>query len=178
MLKRSAKNDTPSNLMLFAEDSLVRIYRWPDAARDWLASGQGYGSRLYELLQIISLESSSSKTSLAFYPATEDETLPPSFEGWSSAGMASPGGCLTLNISEWPNDAAVCSLSQVLDQDVPQKYFLSARAAAGILRGAEKRGKELPPSLLLALRQVTAAAIMADSGQSRGSIWWRFSPAI
>ncbi len=36
------------------------------------------------------------------------------------------GGCWTLNISEWPNDVAVCLLSQVLEQtSVPQKYFLS-----------------------------------------------------
>jgi hypothetical protein len=35
-----------------------------------------------------------------------------------------PGECLTLNFSEWPNDAAVCSLSQVLEKDsIPQSTF-------------------------------------------------------
>jgi hypothetical protein len=62
------------------------------------------------------------------------------------------GGSLTPNISEWPNDAAVCSLSQVLETtSIPQRFFLSPRACAGILRRAEKRGKELPPALQTAL---------------------------
>ena len=61
-----------------------------------------------------------------------------------------------LNTSEWPNDAVVCSLSSVLDpaQSIPSRFFLSSKACAGILRRAEKRGKELPPLLLEALMQV------------------------
>jgi hypothetical protein len=62
------------------------------------------------------------------------------------------------NISAWPNDAAVCSLSQVLEQgSIPSKYFLSARACAGILRRAEARGKTLPDELLSALRTSAGA---------------------
>lgn len=56
------------------------------------------------------------------------------------------------NISEWPNDAAVCLLSQVLETgSIPQRYYLSAKACAGILRRAEKRGKKLPEALEQAL---------------------------
>jgi hypothetical protein len=59
------------------------------------------------------------------------------------------------NISEWPNAAAVCSLSQVLETtSIPQRFFLSSRACAGILRRADKRGKELPPALKTALESV------------------------
>jgi hypothetical protein len=59
---------------------------------------------------------------------------------------------------EFPKDAAVCSLSDVLETGaVPQRYFLSATACKGILRRAEKRGKALPPSL-------AAALLAADSG--------------
>ena len=64
------------------------------------------------------------------------------------------------NISEWPNDAAVCSLSQVLEMgSIPQRYFLSSKACEGILRRAEKRGKSLPPSLHAALAAVALAQI-------------------
>jgi hypothetical protein len=67
----------------------------------------------------------------------------------------SHGESLTPNISEWPNDAAVCSLSQVLEQtSIPQRFFLSSTACAGILRRAEKRGKALPPQLLASLTAV------------------------
>jgi hypothetical protein len=59
------------------------------------------------------------------------------------------------NISAWPNDASVCSLSQVLEQtSIPQRFFLSSTACAGILRRAEKRGKTLPLALEQALKAV------------------------
>ena len=60
------------------------------------------------------------------------------------------------NISAWPNAASVCSLSSVLEppESIPRKYFLSGTACAGILRRAEKRGKELPEALRLALAEV------------------------
>ena len=69
--------------------------------------------------------------------------------------MGGPIGCLTLNSSEWPSDAAVCSLSDVLEGGpVPARYFLSAKACSGILRRAAKRGKALPPLLARALKAV------------------------
>ena len=55
------------------------------------------------------------------------------------------------NISESPNVAEECSLSQVIETDVPPKYYLSSRAKVGILRRAEKRGKNLPHLLREAL---------------------------
>ena len=67
----------------------------------------------------------------------------------------SRGESLTPNISAWPNDAHVCSLSQVLERgSIPQRFFLSGTACAGILRRAEKRGKSLPDALHRALRAV------------------------
>jgi len=62
---------------------------------------------------------------------------------------------LTPNTSAWPNDASVCSLSQVLETgSIPQRFFLSSTACAGILRRAEKRGKALPHALQQALQTV------------------------
>jgi DNA-directed RNA polymerase subunit RPC12/RpoP len=46
--------------------------------------------------------------------------------------------------------------------DLPQRYFLSAKACAGILRRAAKRGKELPAALLQALREVAGASSDAE----------------
>ena len=49
------------------------------------------------------------------------------------------------------------SLSQVLEKgSIPQRFFLSSTACAGILRRAEKRGKSLPPSLHAALAAVAS----------------------
>jgi hypothetical protein len=70
----------------------------------------------------------------------------------------SRGESLMPNISAWPNDAAVCSLSQVLERgSIPQRYFLSSKACAGILRRAEARGKTLPPVLYEALTAVATS---------------------
>lgn len=67
-------------------------------------------------------------------------------------GARSLGGSSMPNTSAWPNDASVCSLSSVLwAGPVPMRYFLSAKACAGILRRAEARGKRLPGPLLRAL---------------------------
>lgn len=58
---------------------------------------------------------------------------------------------LMLNTGESPNAAAESTLSQILEADVPEKYYLSEKACIGILRRAEKRGKELPKMLKEAL---------------------------
>ena len=85
----------------------------------------------------------------------EDGRLEPFSESWGNSGMGSPTEFLTLNTLEFPKDAGVCSLSDVLETGaVPQRYFLSATACKGILRRAEKRGKELPTQLRRALEQV------------------------
>lgn len=74
-------------------------------------------------------------------------------------GYLGAGVCSTLSISEFPSDAAVCSLSAVLEMPpVPEKYFLSPKAAAGLLRRAEKRRLKLPTPL--------AAGLATVAGQS------------
>ena len=77
----------------------------------------------------------------------------------------SRGASLMLNISECPNDAVASSLSQVLETggSTLQKYFLSARACAGILRRAETRGKTLPPALDAALKAQSQAMSVSQA---------------
>lgn len=91
-----------------------------------------------------------------------DGILVPSSGAWANSGMGSPTECLTLSSVEHMasptlsrKDAAVCSLSDILETgDVPRRYYLTARACAGILRRAEKRGKQLPRQLAAALQAV------------------------
>lgn len=68
-------------------------------------------------------------------------------------GIPSHGVCLMLNFGESPNVVEESGLSQILEANVPQKYYLSERACVGVLRRAERRGKELKPILKLALEQ-------------------------
>ena len=68
--------------------------------------------------------------------------------------MAYRGELWTLATSESPSDAAECSLSQVLNPTAPARFSLSARAASGILRRANRRGKVLPAALQTALESL------------------------
>ena len=69
----------------------------------------------------------------------------------------SPGGSSTLNTGPAPlSEEDVYSLSQILQDAPPRKYYLSKTACLGILRRAGERGKELPPQL--------KAALMAQAG--------------
>jgi hypothetical protein len=126
-----------------------------DSEKDWMTLVATSCLPILQLLQSIAPSGWYGRTSPACYPVTEDKILPASFAGWANAGMGSPTEFLTLSISEWPRDAAVCSLSDVLEiGEVPQRFFLSATACRGILRRAEKRGKKLPQQLEQALQMV------------------------
>ena len=72
---------------------------------------------------------------------------------WETA-TALPGVSMMLNFGEYPSDERGSTLSQILDLNAPEKYSLSPRACAGILRRAEKRGKILPDMLKEALMEV------------------------
>jgi hypothetical protein len=59
-----------------------------------------------------------------------------------------------LNTGESPSAAVVSTLSSILEANAPEKYYLSAKACEGILRRAERRGKQLPEMLRTALVQM------------------------
>ena len=74
---------------------------------------------------------------------------------WLMPGMGTDGPLptefSTASFGECPSVVVESRLSQILEDTPPLKYFLSAKACAGILRRAKRRGKELPPELKLAL---------------------------
>jgi len=142
-------------LTFWSEEPLANHSALPDFAKDLQTLGETSCSHL-ELLQVIlNRPGLSGKTSPESCHQTKDGTLVPSSGCWGNSGMGSPIGFLTLNTSEWPKDAAVCSLLDTLETgDVPQRFFLSPKACSGILRRAEKRGKVLPFQLERALIEV------------------------
>ena len=64
------------------------------------------------------------------------------------------GDSSMLNTGEFPNAERESLLSWILEDNVPQKYYLSARACQGILTRASRRGKPLPEVLRQALMDV------------------------
>lgn len=99
---------------------------------------------------------SSLRTSLGSSPLPTDETWESFSQRWPKSGTASAGEWSTLDTSESPNDAVEFSLSDVLETTVSERFALSARAAKGILRRADARGRTLPTELEQALRELAA----------------------
>ena len=73
------------------------------------------------------------------------------------------GDALTLNTGVSPREEKESSLSQILQDDPPDKYYLTRKACLGILRRAFERGKELPRKLNQALEIQSVVAPPADS---------------
>jgi hypothetical protein len=141
--------------MFSSEEPLANPFQSQDSERDWMTRVATSCLPTLPLLNAIGPSGWYGRTSPASYPVKEDEILPHYFEGWQNSGMGGRIECLTLSTSEWPSAAVVCSLSDTLETGiVPQRFFLSDTACRGILRRADKRGKELPEALRLALQQV------------------------
>lgn len=79
----------------------------------------------------------------------------PPERSWAT-GSALRGGCLTLSIGVSPSAAVESTLWQILEEDAPERYYLSAKACAGVLRRVERRGKTLPKMLREALEEAVA----------------------
>jgi hypothetical protein len=83
----------------------------------------------------------------------------PSYAHWETSGTGGPTGFSTLSGSECPSDGDACSsspstLADILTPTAPDRFSLSARAAAGIMRRSAKRGRRLPAELEVALNQL------------------------
>ena len=74
------------------------------------------------------------------------------------------GECMMRNTGESPNAAAVSRLSQILEVTPQEKYSLSAKACQGILRRAERRGKDLPETLKTVLLMQSGSGGGCDGG--------------
>lgn len=70
--------------------------------------------------------------------------------------MTPLGESLMLNIGEYPNVENESTLSEILEDNVLEKYYLSPKACLGILRRAKNKGRKLPDNLRIALEQKVA----------------------
>ena len=95
---------------------------------------------------------------------------------YDPAWLGPPG---RLNTSECPKGAVDASLSQILLDTVPSRYYLSRRACLGILRRAGERGKPLPPQLEQALKLQAGTAddgaLMAAANRQKQTFVAAFS---
>ncbi len=102
--------------------------------------------------------------------------LPKGGGRWLTPGMETDGPLPTAfsthSFGECPSVGVESRLSQILEDTPPRKYYLSAKACAGILRRAKRRGKELPPELKSALEMQSQSEKGPDE---RGGVKARLS---
>ena len=77
--------------------------------------------------------------------------------GWPTAGCLTDVGGKWSVAWECPSVENASHLSQILEASPHPKYSLSAKACLGIVRRAERRGKELPPLLKTARLSLSGA---------------------
>ena len=79
--------------------------------------------------------------------------------------IPSHGASSMLNFGAYPNVVEESFLSQILEDNVPEKYSLSPRACKGVLRRAAKRGTVLPLRLKTALIKQSMTPEETETGE-------------
>lgn len=95
--------------------------------------------------------------------------------------MTQLGESLTLNIGEYPSVENESTLSEILEDNVPEKYYLSPKACLGILRRAKNKGRKLPDNLRIALEQKVAEGgevVGINPSQPSNSCFTDISPTL
>lgn len=112
-------------LMLSVEDFRAKLSRLQEIdvdskIQEELYSLKSQGSHLFSNLGYCFL-----KTSKGYSTMTKEEHLKSSCKRWMNWGMTWNGKFLTAKISEYHKTENECSLSDILEEKVDEKYFLS-----------------------------------------------------
>lgn len=89
--------------------------------------------RLLELLPLKNLSISSSKMFPVCLTMTQAEHLKQSSIHWMNWGIMCAGRYLTAKISEFHSHEIECTLSDIIEENVPEKYYLSRKQAEKLL---------------------------------------------
>src|SRR5690606_24709419 len=112
-------------LTLSVEDSHAKLFQLLGSEGDSMTLEELYSLKLY--VSPISSDHAiySLKTSKDYSTMTMAIRSRQSSEPWMNSGMMRNGKCLTLKTLEFPKTGKECSLSDILEENVPEKYFLS-----------------------------------------------------
>ena len=136
-------------LKWWSVDFLVKLSRLPEnvkvsmirVAHDFLKSFDVSGKNNHVFYCL--------KTSKGYYLTTKGKLSGLSSIRWMNLGMTCNGKCLTVRTSVSPRIGKECSLSDILEEQVDQKYFLSEKTISLIKRKTiENKGKRGLPELV------------------------------
>lgn len=98
-----------------------------------LCSLKSVDSHLFSDLNIYSLKTSEDSSII-----TGGLHLKPSSEPWTDWGMMWNGKCLIARILECHKIGSVCSLSDILEENVPETFFLSDEKVNNLIVNSQK----------------------------------------
>lgn len=130
--EKSYPNSYPSSTLLPA-DFLAKASQSQEQEKDLTIQEERCFLKLQELLPLKNLSISSSKMFPVCLTTTKAGHLKQSSIHWMSWGMMYAGRYLTAKISEFPSHEIECSLSAILEDNVPEKYYLSRKQAEKLL---------------------------------------------
>lgn len=140
MQPRSTPPSSPISLS-FAQDSLARLFQLLEGKAALTISEARSFLRSRGLLKRSDQRICSLRMLRDCFLTTTGELSRPSSPRLQSWGMVSNGLCLTASISAYRKGVSGCSLSDILEGDVEEKYFLSTsqtRFIAKLLRSGSK----------------------------------------
>ena len=126
------------------EDSLARLFQLQESELDspWTTPA---GHSLLKCLDSLTKNPyriSSLRMSKDSSTTTEEEPSKSSSKSWMAWGMTVNGNCLTARISASHNTENEYSLSEILEENPDQKYFLSDEQVTEIMRRTKQNKKE------------------------------------
>ena len=120
-----------------ASDSHARTSPLPENSGDWSEKEVEYITTLLTSSKakkkVLNPHTYLLRTLRTCYRLMQDSILPQFCLKWTKQGMTVGGRCLTPKISECHRTVSVCSLSQILEAEVDEKYYLSPEKTQQLL---------------------------------------------
>jgi hypothetical protein len=160
----SRKSKMSPQLTLFVEEPLAKHSQSLDNGEGWLTLGGNSLLSLDDLPNEQMLAGSSGKTFPVSSVVLVDGILASSSGRWQTQGIVSLGVSWTRNGSDCPSDGKGSLLSDIVQpmEASLDRFCLTPKAATGILRRAQRRGKILPEPLVKALQLVAQEATSTE----------------
>ena len=113
--------------------SLVRHFQSLASGKDLPTREELFSSKSQDWFERKSPRIFCLRTFLGCYPMIKAEHLQQSLIRFANWGIAASGRCLTAKILASPNPGAECSLSDILIEDAPERYYLSLEQTQKLL---------------------------------------------
>lgn len=137
MTQEQSKQTECQTLIFYVQDFLARHSLSPENGKDLQMPEELCSLRLPDWLQTNDLRISSLKMFPDCFRMTKGGHFTPSSVRYLNWGTVWNGKCLTARISECPNPENGCILSDILIEDVPEKYYLSQKQMERLLYKSE-----------------------------------------